>query len=160
MLNYISSELYKTFRRKYTKIALVVIALLCIAGNALVRLTFSMAGTLNSAYPFYLGIMLMPMCFALLTIVVDAVFSDEYKYGTLKNTISFGISRAEIYFGKLIVEIILMLVTIALVLVVYTASGLFFHRSAHMGRSNGRRYASSWRKPRFPCHCGSVCSAC
>ena len=52
MLNYISSELYKTFRRKYTKIALVVIALLCIAGNALVRLTFSMAGTLNSAYPF------------------------------------------------------------------------------------------------------------
>ena len=40
MLNYISSELYKTFRRKYTKIALVVIALLCIAGNALVRLTF------------------------------------------------------------------------------------------------------------------------
>ena len=35
MLNYISSELYKTFRRKYTKIALVVIALLCIAGNAL-----------------------------------------------------------------------------------------------------------------------------
>lgn len=25
MLNYISSELYKTFRRKYTKIALVVI---------------------------------------------------------------------------------------------------------------------------------------
>lgn len=100
------------------------------------------------------------MCFALLTIVVDAVFSDEYKYGTLKNTISFGISRAEIYFGKLIVEIILMLVTIALVLVVYTASGLFFHRSAHMGRSNGRRYASSWRKPRFPCHCGSVCSAC
>ena len=57
MLNYISSELYKTFRRKYTKIALVVIALLCIAGNALVRTTFSMAGTLNSAYPFYLGIM-------------------------------------------------------------------------------------------------------
>lgn len=52
MLNYISSELYKTFRRKYTKIALVVIALLCIAGNALVRTTFSMAGTLNSAYPF------------------------------------------------------------------------------------------------------------
>ena len=66
------------------------------------------------------------MCFALLTIVVDAVFSDEYKYGTLKNTISFGISRAEIYFGKLIVEIILMLSTIALVLVVYTASGLLF----------------------------------
>ena len=95
MLNYISSELYKTFRRKYTKIALVVIALLCIAGNALVRLTFSMAGTLNSAYPFYLGIMLMPMCFALLTIVVDAVFSDEYKYGTLKNTISFGITSVK-----------------------------------------------------------------
>ena len=83
--------------------------------NALVRLTFSMAGTLNSAYPFYLGIMLMPMCFALLTIVVDAVFSAESKYGTLQNTISFGISRAEIYFGKLIVEIILMLVTLSLI---------------------------------------------
>lgn len=40
MLNYIGSELYKTFRRKYTKIALAVIALLCIAGNALVRMVF------------------------------------------------------------------------------------------------------------------------
>lgn len=126
MLNYISSELYKTFRRKYTKISLAVIALLCICGNALVRMTFSIAGRMDSSYPFYLGIMLMPMCFAILTLVVDAVFSDEYKYGTLKNPISFGISRGEIYFGKLIVEIVLMLVTIAMVLVVYTASALVF----------------------------------
>lgn len=126
MLNYISGELYKTFRRKYTKISLAVIALLCIAGNALIRMTFSIAGKMNSAYPFYLGIMLMPMCFAILTLVVDAVFSDEYKYGTLKNPISFGISRGEMYFGKLIVEIVLMLVAIALVLVVYTASALVF----------------------------------
>lgn len=126
MLNYISSELYKTFRRKYTKISLAVIALLCICGNALVRMTFSIAGRMDSSYPFYLGVMLMPMCFAILTLVVDAVFSDEYKYGTLKNPISFGISRGEIYFGKLIVEIVLMLVTIAMVLVVYTASALVF----------------------------------
>lgn len=126
MLNYINGELYKTFRRGYTKIALAVIALLCIAGNALIRMTFSMAGTLDSAYPFYLGIMLMPMCFALLTLVADTVFSDEYKYGTLKNPISFGISRGELYFGKLIVEIVLMLVVVAWILVVYTASALFF----------------------------------
>ncbi len=126
MLNYISGELYKTFRRKYTKISLAVIALLCIAGNALIRMTLSIAGKMNFAYPFYLGIMLMPMCFAILTLVVDAVFSDEYKYGTLKNPISFGISRGEMYFGKLIVEIVLMLVAIALVLVVYTASALVF----------------------------------
>lgn len=126
MLNYISGELYKTFRRKYTKISLAVITLLCIAGNALVRMVFSISGKMNSAYPFYLGIMLMPMCFAILTLVVDAVFSDEYKYGTLKNPISFGISRGEMYFGKLIVEIVLMLVIVAWILVVYTASALVF----------------------------------
>lgn len=126
MLNYISSELYKTFRRKYTKISLAVIALLCVAGNALIRMTFSIVGKMNSAYPFYLGIMLMPMCFAILTLAVDAVFSDEYKYGTLKNPISFGISRGEMYFGKLIVEIVLMLVIVAWILVVYTASALVF----------------------------------
>ena len=122
MLNYISSELYKTFRRKYTKISLAVIALLCICGNALVRMTFSIAGRMDSSYPFYLGVMLMPMCFAILTLVVDAVFSDEYKYGTLKNPISFGISRGEMYFGKLIVEIVI----VACILVVYTASALVF----------------------------------
>lgn len=126
MLNYISGELYKTFRRGYTKIALAVIALLCVAGNALVRMTFSIAGKMDAAYPFYLGIMLMPMCFALLTLVADAVFSDEYKYGTLKNPLSFGISRGEMYFGKLIVEIVLMLVIVAWILVVYTASALLF----------------------------------
>lgn len=126
MLNYISGELYKTFRRKYTKISLAVIALLCVAGNALIRMTFSIVGKMNSAYPFYLGIMLMPMCFAILTLVVDAVFSDEYKYGTLKNPISFGISRGKMYFGKLIVEIVLMLVIVAWILVVYTASALVF----------------------------------
>ena len=109
--------------------------------------------------------MLMPMCFALLTIVVDAVFSDEYKYGTLKNTISFGISRAEIYFGKLIVEIILMLVTIALVLVVYTASGLFFSQIGAHGEiewqavrlflSDLHIYTARTFDNRrlFPCHC-------
>lgn len=126
MLNYISGELYKTFRRSYTKISLAVIALLCIAGNALVRMTFSIAGKMDSAYPFYLGIMLMPMCFALLTLVVDTVFSDEYKYGTLKNPLSFGISRGKLYFGKLIVEIVLMLVVVAYILVIYTASALLF----------------------------------
>lgn len=126
MLNYISGELYKTFRRKYTKISLAVIALLCICGNALVRMTFSIAGRMDSSYPFYLGVMLMPMCFAILTLVVDAVFSDEYKYGTLKNPISFGISRGKMYFGKLIVEIVLMLVIVAWILVAYTASALVF----------------------------------
>lgn len=126
MLNYISSELYKTFHRRYTKLFLLITALLCIGGNALLRVIFSMAGILNFGFPLYFGIMLMPMCFALLTIVVDAVFSDEYKHGTLKNAVSFGISRGKIYFGKLTVEIVLMLVTIAVVLVFYSASALLF----------------------------------
>ena len=102
----------------------------------------------------------MPMCFALLTIVVDAVFSDEYKYGTLKNTISFGISRAEIYFGKLIVEIILMLVTIALVLVVYTASGLFFSQIGAHGEIEWQAVRLFLEKTALSLHCGSVCLAC
>lgn len=151
MLNYISSELYKTFRRKYTKISLAVIALLCICGNALVRMTFSIAGRMDSSYPFYLGIMLMPMCFAILTLVVDAVFSDEYKYGTLKNPISFGISRGEMYFGKLIVEIVLMLVTIAMVLVVYTASALVFSQLGAHDPIEWQAVSLFCRRQRFPC---------
>ena len=126
MLNYISGELYKTFHRRYTKIFLLVTVLLCMLGNALLRLLFSMAGTLNTAYSFYFGIMLMPMCFALLTIIVDAVFSDEYKHGTLKNAVSFGVSRGEIYFGKLIVEIVLMLITILVVVVAWSAGAVLF----------------------------------
>lgn len=133
MFNYVSGELYKTFRRSYTKIFLLVIALLCIAGNALVHTVFSVAGKVDTAFPFYLGITLMPMCFAVLTLVVDTVFSDEYKYGTLKNPISYGISRGELYFGKLIVEIVLMVVAIAVILVVYSASALLFSQIGAQG---------------------------
>lgn len=34
-------------------------------------------------------------------VVADAVFSDQYKLGTLKNEVSYGLPRARIYLGKL-----------------------------------------------------------
>ena len=49
------------------------------------------------------------------------IFSDEYKHQTLKNTVSYGISRVKIYLGKLIsglmAGVLVMTVTVAVTVV-------------------------------------------
>lgn len=49
----------------------------------------------------------------------DMIFSDQYKFNTLKNEVSFGLPRARIYVGKLIVECLLALALCAVVLAFY-----------------------------------------
>lgn len=73
MLNYISSELYKTFRRKYTKISLAVIALLCVAGNALIRMTFSIVGISRES------ILYPDLTSLFLTLLIQTVFIKAHN---------------------------------------------------------------------------------
>ncbi len=107
MLNYIKSELYKTFHRKYLYIFTGICCLLCVGVNLLVLYenhnfpdAVSFDGILNIA------MMMFPAVTYLMLITTDVVYSDEYKHGTLKNTISYGIPRWQVYFGKLIVSTI------------------------------------------------------
>ena len=48
MLNYIRSELYRTFRRKYTFLMIGIPALLCIAANLMIFAMLHTGGTIHS----------------------------------------------------------------------------------------------------------------
>ncbi len=105
MRNYLAAECYKTFRRKYFYIALAVclgLELVLLGGYWLTlswgnpNVTFSSTAVL---VPFLLG---MGLYAPLIT--GDIVFSDQYKNNTLKNEVSYGVPRARIYLGKLLVS--------------------------------------------------------
>ena len=49
------------------------------------------------------------------------VFASQYKYSTLKNEVSFGISRSRIYLGKFVVELIVSLLFMVVMVGFYLA---------------------------------------
>lgn len=119
MLNYVRAELYKVIHRKYLYIFLAVMLPLEGLMVAFFALMESAGGLvdLGSALVVLGGFMTLGVYLALL--FVDPVFSDQYKFGTLKNEISFGITRTRIYLGKLLVELITAVVVCAVMLVFY-----------------------------------------
>lgn len=128
MLNYIKSECYKTWKRLYTRIFLLVLVLFAFAMSAGI---FIIHFVTQSDVPIFQLIMASgfafiqtPIYFAI--IFSDIVFSEEYKYRTLKNTLSFGITRTQIYFGKLIVSILLAVLTGLILFIVFIGSALIF----------------------------------
>lgn len=107
MFNYIRAEFYKLVRRKYTYIALAVfLALegLLVAGFAFHN-AHSYATPFGGAITLVVEMGAVGFCICLLT--ADIVFAGQYKNSTLKNEVSFGLSRTQIYLGKLIAQTLL-----------------------------------------------------
>ena len=65
--------------------------------------------------------MMMFLGFFATLFTCDMVFSEQYKNGTLKNEVSFGLSRAKIYWGKFITMTILSVLAMVIALGVYIA---------------------------------------
>ncbi|MDE6259776.1 MAG: ABC transporter permease [Oscillospiraceae bacterium] len=107
MLNYIRAEFYKLVRRKYTYIALAVF--LALEGLLVAGFAFHNAHSYPSPFGGAITIVVemgaVGFCVCLLT--ADIVFAGQYKNSTLKNEVSFGLSRARIYLGKLIAQTLL-----------------------------------------------------
>ena len=116
MLNYIRAEFYKLLRRPYTYIALGVM----LALEALYASMFAFHNAHSMATPFGGAIVTLVemgtigFCICLLT--GDIVFAGQYKNSTLKNEVSFGISRTQIYLGKLIAQTLLSIVYLAVMM--------------------------------------------
>lgn len=107
MFNYIQAEFYKLLHRKYTYIALGIFLLL----EGLLVAGFGFHNALNKPTPFGGAIPIVVdmgtigFCVSLLT--ADIVFAGQYKNSTLKNEVSFGLSRTQIYLGKLAAQTLL-----------------------------------------------------
>ena len=135
MLNFIRADLYKTFHRKYTYwfLGLTSLGVLLITFFSLFA---QMKGMLNGVNGFefaYMGAMLMIISLGvpvyLLLIVVDVVHSEEYKHQTMKNTVSYGIPRSTIYFGRLISSLLVGLLTLAVLVAVLVVSTFLTFRT-------------------------------
>ena len=96
MFNYIRAEIYKLLHRPYTYIALGVMLVL----EALYASMFAFHNAHSMVTPFGGAIItivemgVIGFCTCLLT--GDIVFAGQYKNSTLKNEVSFGLSRTQI----------------------------------------------------------------
>lgn len=119
MLNYANAEFYKVFRRKYpyaTFLTLAGLAALLCAGFIFVN---SGGAHTEFAHGAQSVIMVLSVGLYAALLICDMVFSDQYKFNTLKNEVSFGIPRSRIYLGKLAVEAVIGVVMSVLVVAFY-----------------------------------------
>ena len=116
------SEWFRTFHRKYLYITTGCLCALVILASVFLKVNEDVMYDMTD----YMGTFLLSivttglsMGYYLTMIVADMIFSDEYKHQTLKNTVSYGISRVKIYLGKLIsglmAGVLVMTVTVAAV---------------------------------------------
>lgn len=136
MLNYLKSEFYRLFRNKGYYIFGGIFSGLIIFASVMLY-AFNREGFPYATEAFLYGNILafMPVAFVFTYSIIQFVVSDEMKEGTLKNTVAYGISRDNIYFGKLFVEIAALLLVAVVTVLVSLASGrlLLSPVDAHRG---------------------------
>ena len=119
MRNYLAAECYKVFHRKYFYLSLLVV--LALEGLIVWGSWFTWSNG-NTGMDFYSAAITMVMLLSIglyATILTgDMVFSEQYKYNTLKNEVAFGVPRWRIYLGKLTVATLVALVA-AVVMTVF-----------------------------------------
>ena len=107
--------------RKYTWIALGLFLGCVVLLTALWWATNSHGGFVPLSGALYTLVMLLSVGLYAPLITTDLVFSEQYKIGTLKNDISYGIPRSRIYLGKLVLEIAVAVLACALAVGLYLA---------------------------------------
>ena len=119
MANYMRAELYKVLHRKYTYGFLLVI-LLC---EALLVAGWMFTNANGNDVGFESGAGMLPLMLAVglycTLLTGDIAFSDQYKFNTLKNEVSYGLPRVRIYLGKLLTACVTALVLCAIILAAY-----------------------------------------
>lgn len=124
MLNYMRAELWKALRRRGFYLMLGVLVL----GEWLLALTaWVPAGRSIALHQADLLVDLLPVGLFCALLMADLVFQDQYRHGTLKNELSFGMSRGRIYLGKTLSALLMGLLAAGIVLGCFC--GLFLARS-------------------------------
>lgn len=128
MVNSIQAEIYKLTRRPYFYVlnlccaafALLVAGLMCY-----IKYTASPDVELIN-FPLAINMLSMGMPIGLYLVAVggDAVFSEQYKYNTLKNEVSYGLTRVQVYLARLVVTLLLMIVVFVVTIGVYLLASL------------------------------------
>ncbi len=125
MLNYLKSELYRAIRSRDFYLITGITSAIILAGNILLFVVassdadfpygtvwFSLSNLIASLVFLFLGAGLM----------VAFLYADDKKNGIFKNAVTQGISRTQLFLGKIFVCIILGLLSMAFILLVYIVS--------------------------------------
>lgn len=129
MLNYMKSDLYRIIRERTIYIYTIAFAGIVLAA-ALVLAGVSKAG---AEFPYantrFLFLNIQSACgvpiFALY-FLENTIIGEEIRNKTLKNSISYGISRAKIFWGKLFISIAVMISIALIVIGCSVGSGYIF----------------------------------
>lgn len=125
MINYFKSELYKACTSIYTKILLSVLIIALISINLFFTLYVKDISTvfLVNKKLLYIGFFFTPL-------FTELIYSSDLNYGTLKNTLSFGIARREVFIGKLLMNLLFQLIIFLIAITICSIIPLLiFHNS-------------------------------
>lgn len=141
MLNYIKAELYRTFNRKYFYFFIGILAVLAMSLLIFLKIVdaknnISLIDAMGMSVTNYM--MMLPV--GLLVMLIDMIYTEEYKNGTLKNTVAFGMSKSKLIFGKFITIIILAFITEIFVTFVFWASSALIFGIGHFNRIKPSMY--------------------
>lgn len=121
MVNYLHAEFYKVSRRKYTYGFLLVL----LVGAAFLVGTWAYTNSRGNDIGFAGSVSILAMMlnfgFYLTLITGDIAFSDQYKFNTLKNEVSYGLPRIRSYLGKLVTACVVAVAACAVVIGFYIA---------------------------------------
>ena len=136
MINYIKSEFYRLLHSKGSYLFIIICTALLLSANIILALV----GRSEASFPydstaFTLGLFYtdLPMVFLLCVSVVSTVFGNEHTNHTMKNSVSFGLSRGCIYIGKFLVEIIYSLVAFLIIGGVFVGSSYLLLENSNVG---------------------------
>ncbi len=118
MFNYIRSEVYRNMHSKGNNMFLFGGMIFAILLNLI--LSMQTYGDTNFALTSFYNAMriIMIISFPLISLI----YGQEFKHHTLKNPVSYGISRSHIYFGKFLVEVALCILNLICISAVYVIS--------------------------------------
>lgn len=125
MISYLKSEFYRIFHNKFTYLFIVISSALLVISNIVlagVKGSDSSFEYANTKFAMSLLIGYFPLLLLLCIMVASMIFGNENSNHTMKNSVSYGISRGTIYFGKLIIEIIYSILAFTIITGIDVAS--------------------------------------
>jgi ABC-2 type transport system permease protein len=128
MSSYVKSEFYRLVHYKWTYLFIGICSTLLLSSNIVLAVckyvdsTFPYATTKFSFSNVYSS---MAFVFILCIAVTGMIFGNENNHHTMKNSISYGISRGTIYFGKLLIQIIYAIIAFTVIISIFVVSAYF-----------------------------------
>lgn len=125
MINYIKAELYRNFHHVYFWTWTGVFAI----SSILLNILFRAGNSTTQAQLLGTSLMALPLPIYIVLCYIDMTSAEEQKNKTMKNVLSFGLSRNKFVLSKLIVSIILSFLGAFIIMGAFYGSGALLFKA-------------------------------